>query len=202
MQPSRDFKGVWIPKSIWLDTRLNALEKIILTEIDSLDCGEDGCFAGNKYIADFCQCSETKVSLAISKLISLGYLEVASFDGRQRILKSCLSKNERQTHKKCEAESQKVKGCTIENNISNNTSIKRAASPRFVPPTVEEVSEYCRERGNGIDAQSFVDFYESKGWMIGRDKMKSWKAAVRTWENRRKAEQPKSNLPTDADYDW
>lgn len=52
----------------------------------------------------------------------------------------------------------------------------------FRPPTVEEVRAYCVDRGNDIDAQSFVDFYESKGWMIGKNKMKDWKACVRTWE--------------------
>ena len=67
----RDFKGVWIPKTVWLDERLNALDKVILTEIDSLDCGERGCYASNQHIADFCQCSESKVSKAISKLIGL-----------------------------------------------------------------------------------------------------------------------------------
>ena len=53
---------------------------------------------------------------------------------------------------------------------------------RFAPPTLEEVKEYCRERGNGVDAQRFIDFYEMKGWMVGKNKMKDWKAAVRTWE--------------------
>lgn len=57
----------------------------------------------------------------------------------------------------------------------------------FVPPTVEMVREYCIERGNGIDAEEFVDFYSSKGWMIGKNKMKDWKAAVRTWERQRKS---------------
>lgn len=52
----------------------------------------------------------------------------------------------------------------------------------FQPPTVEAVKAYCTERGNKVDPQSFVDFYESKGWMIGKNKMKDWKAAVRTWE--------------------
>lgn len=56
----------------------------------------------------------------------------------------------------------------------------------FIPPTVEEVGEYCRSRNNGIDAQSFVDFYTCKGWMVGKNKMKDWKAAVRTWERSRK----------------
>lgn len=53
---------------------------------------------------------------------------------------------------------------------------------RFQKPTLEEVGAYCAERRNCVDPSSFVDFYESKGWMIGRNKMKDWKAAVRTWE--------------------
>lgn len=52
----------------------------------------------------------------------------------------------------------------------------------FTPPSVGEVGQYCAERCNGIDPQAFVDFYASKGWMIGKNKMKDWKAAVRTWE--------------------
>ena len=59
---------------------------------------------------------------------------------------------------------------------------KRTARKPFIPPTVEEVSTYCTERGNSVDAEAFVDFYASKGWMIGKNKMKDWKAAVRTWE--------------------
>lgn len=73
-QNSRDFKGVWIPKEVWLDTDLNALDKIILVEIDSLDSEERGCFASNKYLAEFCQCSESKVSRSISKLTKFGYV--------------------------------------------------------------------------------------------------------------------------------
>ena len=55
---------------------------------------------------------------------------------------------------------------------------------RFAKPSVEEVQAYCDERDNGVDARSFVDFYESKGWMVGKNPMKDWKAAVRTWEQR------------------
>jgi hypothetical protein len=55
-------------------------------------------------------------------------------------------------------------------------------SKAFVPPTVDDVREYCSERGNNVNPEVFVDFYESKGWLIGKSKMKDWKAAVRTWE--------------------
>lgn len=52
----------------------------------------------------------------------------------------------------------------------------------FVPPTVEMVSVYCRERQNAIDPQHFYDYYTATGWMLGRTKMRDWKAAIRTWE--------------------
>ena len=56
---------------------------------------------------------------------------------------------------------------------------------RFTPPTVEEVRSYCTERGNNVDPQTFVDFYEAKGWMVGSNHMKDWRACVRTWEKNR-----------------
>ncbi len=61
---------------------------------------------------------------------------------------------------------------------------------RFVPPTPEEVNAYCRERNNGIDGSEFCDFYTSKGWKVGKNPMKDWKAAVRTWERSRKQSAP------------
>lgn len=117
----RDFKGVWISKTVWLDDRLNALEKIILAEIDSLDTGERGCWASNKYIADFCQCSESKVSKAISKLINLEYICLKSFDGRQRILKSRLSNFNMQDSKIYKADCENM----LQSNIYINTDIKK-----------------------------------------------------------------------------
>lgn len=86
----RDFKGIWIPKNVWLDKRITATEKMILMEIDSLDCEEHGCYASNEYLADMCGCSVSMVSKAISHLISLDYVCLASFDGRLRILRSRL----------------------------------------------------------------------------------------------------------------
>lgn len=60
----------------------------------------------------------------------------------------------------------------------------------FTKPTLEEVKNYCEERNNGINPEHFIDFYESKNWMIGKNKMKDWKAAIRTWESRNKKEVP------------
>ena len=70
---------------------------------------------------------------------------------------------------------------------------------RFTPPSVEEVRAYCKERRNGIDAQHFIDYYESNGWMVGRNKMKDWKAAVRTWERKNERNTKQSD---DANARW
>ena len=61
----------------------------------------------------------------------------------------------------------------------NNTDIRR-----FTPPTLQEVTDYCLERGNSVDPSRFIDFYASKGWKVGNQPMKDWKACVRTWEQR------------------
>ncbi len=61
---------------------------------------------------------------------------------------------------------------------------KRKESRAFRPPSLQEVEAYCKERNNNVDPQQFIDFYQAKGWMVGKNKMKDWKAAVRTWERR------------------
>ena len=66
---------------------------------------------------------------------------------------------------------------------------------RFTIPTPEEVQAYCDERKNDISGQQFCDFYSSKGWKIGKEPMKDWKAAVRTWEMRRKDQSPSITQP-------
>lgn len=106
----RDFKGVQIPKQVFLDERLNAIEKLILAEVDSLDVeGSEGCFASNEYLAKFCQCSVTKVSTSVSKLIKLGYLYVFKNDGRKRYLKSRLSNFESQDFKNSNSDTPNMK---------------------------------------------------------------------------------------------
>lgn len=75
---------------------------------------------------------------------------------------------------------------TIKENNKDKSLLKKE---KFIPPVLEEVKSYCDERNNGIDPQMFIDFYQQKGWMIGKNKMKDWKAAVRTWEANRKQTQ-------------
>lgn len=120
-----NFTGVWFPKEVWLDNRLSALDKIILLEIDNLD-KEEGCFATNEYLAEFCQCSVSKVSNTVNKLISLGYIELKKFNGRIRILNSCLLKIIRQTTKNYKADYEKLVGANNNNDLSNNKLLSKS----------------------------------------------------------------------------
>ena len=116
----RDFKGVWIPKEIWLNENLSAIDKIIFTEINSLDSEEHGCFASNEYLAKFCQVSSVTVSRSISKLCNLGLLEIKSFDGRHRELKSSLIKMIRQTYQNDNSGFSNCNANNIDNNLESN----------------------------------------------------------------------------------
>lgn len=81
-----------------------------------------------------------------------------------------------------EKEEEKEKEELLKKDISNEISKKSTRQKKFVPPTVEEVASYCLDRKNKVDAAYFVDHYTSNGWKVGKQNMKDWKAAVRTWE--------------------
>lgn len=87
MKENRDFKGVWIPKEVWLNENLSIIEKCLLVEIDSLDNSERGCFASNEYLANFFKLSESRIANIISDLKKRGFINQIFFDGRQRGLR-------------------------------------------------------------------------------------------------------------------
>lgn len=156
MNDNRDFKGVWIPKEVWLDTRLNALDKVILMEIDSLDQGEKGCYASNEHLATFCQCSKTKVSTAISKLIECGYVYIQNFDGRKRELKSRLSNFERQNIKNCNADIQNLKESNTYRNTDNNTVSNKKERKSKSKSYDEQIAEYTQNEELQNALKAFV----------------------------------------------
>ena len=90
---------------------------------------------------------------------------------------------------------------TTNKNIKNDKEGKEVKkyNGKFVPPTVEEVREYCQKRGNGIDPEQFVDSYTAKGWMIGKNKMQDWRASVRTWEKTSFKNKPDTCIPSGAE---
>jgi len=109
MNEQRAFRGIWIPAEIWLDTDLTPLDKVILMEINSLDCDEKGCYASNDYLANFAGCSSSKVNQTVAKLKDKGYVTVenpqsphrrikTTYDSTYQNLSSNLSKNDKCTY--------------------------------------------------------------------------------------------------------
>lgn len=209
----RRFQGIWIPAGVWLDDDLTALDKIILMEITSLDNAR-GCTASNRYIAEFCKCSERKVTESIGKLRKKGFVAVESARGRKRILRSMLANNASVTgsmlannasktgnladsatkpSRFCYQTSQNLLPINIESNIENNSLSSESDSCEHTSehacrksrvPTKDEVTAYCREIGASFDVDYFFDYWQSVNWMRGKSQIKDWKSVVRNWERR------------------
>ena len=138
------------------------------------------CFASNKYFADLYGKSKTTISKWVSELVKEGYVEVKltykegtkEINNRYiRILKGGIDK--------------KLNTPILKKLKDNNTIVNNNTTYSNKKPTVEEIKQYCLQRNNGIDAEQFFDFYESKNWYVGKNKMKNWQAAIRTWEKRK-----------------
>ena len=175
-----------IPANIRYDADLTANAKLLYGEITAL-CNEKGyCWATNEYFANLYGVSKTSISKWISSLIQKEYIfsETIYKDGTKEILNRYLRIVKDPIEEKL---NRGIEEKLKDNNTSINNTInkKEIYKERFKKPTLEEVKEYCEERNNGIDAETFINFYESKGWMVGKNKMKDWKACVRTWEKSR-----------------
>lgn len=93
-----------------------------------------------------------------------------------------------------EKEKEREKDMEMESDAADKPAPKRN---KFTPPTVEQVTAYCKERNNGIDAERFISYYEARGWKLGNTPMKSWQAAVRTWEKNKKGNENKKAAEQD-----
>lgn len=200
-----------IPANVRYDKRLKANEKLLYGEITALTNERGYCWASNKYFSDLYGVTPQAVSKWINGLKDCGYISIEytykngtkEIEGRRIKLASTgvsevstsisdVSTNDSEGINKCfKGYQQKVKDNNTDNNnrvnntneyIGGNNQTPEKKKSRFVIPSVEEVQEYCRERGNNIDAQHFVDYYSARGWMLGKNHIKDWKACVRTWE--------------------
>ena len=141
MKENRDFKGVWIPKEIWLNTDLSIIEKVLLVEIDSLDNSERGCFASNEYLASFVQLSEGRVANIISDLKKRGFIIQLFFDGRNRGLRTQISESSFNENVKADLTkttkqpTRKREHNNTENNTDNNTIDKGCEFENPLPKT-------------------------------------------------------------------
>lgn len=215
---NRQFKGVWIPKEIWLSKDLTPLEKMYLVEFDSLDNGETGCYASNKHFEIMFNQTSSNVSRMVTNLKEKGWINVIYERQGKEITKRIIKVNRppypdryyqndstyyqndnRGTIKMITGYYQNDKeSITLENNILDNIekdNNKLLSKKKFIKPTLDEIKEYCIERNNTINAEQFFNYYESNGWKVGRNAMKDWKACVRTWESKETKKVVKTSNP-------
>ena len=178
----RIVKGIWIPIEIWMNKDLSWNEKILLMEIDSFTSKDRECYISNEYIAELLGVSVSWASKCLSHLLDLGLVRVVKFDGRKRYVESTIQ------FKADLNDSSMQDGIKVphtnNNEYINNTLSNKESRQKFVKPSVEEIRQYCQEKGVNVDAEQFYNFYESKGWLIGKSPMKNWRAAVATWAKR------------------
>ena len=196
-----------IPASVRYDKRLNANAKLLYGEITAL-CNEKGyCWASNRYFAELYEVSVQSISKWIKNLSECGYInmQLEYVPGTKQVKHRYIQMADTPTIEKFNTSPPKVEGGTLEkfqpsptkveggtiekfkdNNTLNTTSNNTSNKGRFTPPTLDEVIDQCNFSGANIDPQGFIDFYESKGWMIGKNKMKCWKSAIRTWARKDK----------------
>ena len=166
------------------DNRLKANVKLLYAEITAL-CGMNAeCFASNKYFSDLYGKSKTSISVWISELVKYGYIKVRYTykEGTKEILNRYISILKGGIEEKL---NHPYKKTSKSSNTSINTMSTNTKGVSFKKPTIIEIKEYCLERKNTVDAETFFNFYESKDWLIGKNKMKKWKACVITWEKSR-----------------
>lgn len=175
-----------IPANVRYDSSLNANAKLLYGEITAL-CNQEGyCWASNDYFSKLYGVSKTTISRWVKDLKDNNYINIqlvykeGTKEIKYRYIQICgegIIKNDNRGIVKNDKD----------NNTSINNTINNKYNNRFVKPTLKEVTDYCLERKNNIDAENFIDYYEANGWKVGKNPMKDWKAAIRTWERRENA---------------
>ena len=167
-----------IPAKVRYSKKLTPNAKLLYAEITAL-CNMNGrCNASTKY---FCKLYEVSRS-SIQNWLKL--LEDNNFIIRDVKYKQGSREIESRYIKLVNNPKLKMSTDNTNININNNNLTDSNKKGRFKKPTLDDVKNYCILRKNNIDAEAFIDFYESKNWMVGKNKMKCWKACVRTWERR------------------
>ena len=172
-----------ISAEVRYDKNLTANAKLLYAEITALLNINGECFATNKYFSNLYGKSTVTISKWVSELVANGYIST------HYIYKGNTKEIERRYIRKLKGGIKENFKGGIKENFKDSISLSKDKhinnkGGSFKKPTVNDIKEYCLWRNNGIDSETFFDFYESKNWLIGKNKMKNWKACVRTWEKR------------------
>jgi len=191
----REFKGVWIPKEVWLNKELSLTEKALLAEIDSFTGEGKAFYKSNETIQEEYKVSRPTISKSLKKLEGMGFIKI-EFDGRRRKV-TYQADRKNFTGRGKDSYGQTVnnlraagKNSTSINTVKEQVKEQVKKNRGFTPPNLEECMSTFEEAGSTTDeGEKFFNFYTSKGWMVGKSKMKDWKAAARNWIKRNNNEQ-------------
>ena len=167
-----------IPAEVRYSKTLTPNAKLLYAEITAL-CNMNGkCTASTEYFCRLYEVSRGAVQNWLKMLDDNGYIDrtVIYKQGSKEIMHRYINLKDKG--------SINISTDNTNINITNTNLTDSNKKAFFKKPTVEEVHQYCNERKNKVCADAFIDFYESKDWMVGSNKMKNWKACVRTWEKR------------------
>ena len=181
-----------IPANVRYDESLPPNAKLLYGEITALCNAEGYCWASNKYFADLYGVSISSIKRWIKALIDKGYItsrliyKEGSSEIETRWVQICTEggiKNEPTPSIKNEPDNNTSFNTTFNTTNEYREKSGKPTRTRFIPPTLEEVQAYCKERNNNVDAQKFFEYYNSADWHDGKgNKVKSWKQKVITWE--------------------
>lgn len=182
---SRNFKGVWIPKGLYLADGLTWTQKLILLEVDSFSANDLPCFVSNDHLSTFTKASVSSIEKSISKLVQYGYLERTRerVNGKStRFLRVNRSKFcDWETVKEAESNPQNLR--TTYTNIPK--PVKKPKKERTPVSITVCIEAFEGVGSNALEAQKFYDYYAANGWTQGRNKpIVDWRAAARNWVRR------------------
>ena len=180
-----------IPAEVRYNKKLSPNSKLLYAEITALCNMNSKCTASTEYFCRLYEVSRVSIQKWLKILEDNGYIKRVNIykQGSKEILSRVITLVNMPSKEKF------TDNTNI--NINNNNLTDSNKKARFKKPTLDQVKNYCILRKNNIDAEAYMDFYESKGWQIGKEIMKDWKAAVRTWERRDKSN-PKTMSKLDA----
>ena len=182
-----------LPAQVLLSKVLTDKQKLLIALISNLSNERGYCFASNKYLGDCLDCSESTIKDHLKKLEDMNILgriiklkENGDFEYRSLIINIEIPRPEKTTTSAEKSAYPSARKLAHNNIVINNKDIidnkLYTDNKKFVKPTPKEVNDYAKEIDFKLDGDYFCDWNEARGWLVSKNPMKDWKAAIRTWK--------------------
>jgi len=215
----------FITSEILDDVRLDDSAKLLFVRITGLAKKSGYCYASDEYFANKMSKNERTIQRYMKQLAEYGYIQriINYYPNSKKIKSRHININrplfntdtDVNIDMDVDTNTDKFVDTNIDKNVrDNNKSMnnvlftevnnrEKQKNKKFTIPSIEEIAAYCKERNNTVNAEAFHNFYSSKGWYVGKNKMKDWKAAVRTWEQKERPNNKIAYIPnTGEDTDF